>query len=55
MLSLQSFLREGRVVGPCWEKLNLKDLKVSLRQAHEMLRELMLRDEVVREAFINAT
>ena len=21
MLSLQSFLREGRVVGPCWEKL----------------------------------
>ena len=21
MLSLQSFLREGRVVGPCWDKL----------------------------------
>jgi len=27
MLSLQSFLREGRVVGPCWENQNLKDLK----------------------------
>jgi len=28
MLSLQSFLREGRVVGLCWANLNLKDLKV---------------------------
>ena len=26
MLSLQSFLREGRVVGPCWEKLKPKGL-----------------------------
>ena len=28
MLSLQSFLREGRVVGPCWEKLKPKGPKV---------------------------
>jgi hypothetical protein len=27
MLSLQSFLREGRVVGLCWANYNLKDLK----------------------------
>ena len=27
MLSLQSFLREGRVVGPCWEKLKPKGPK----------------------------
>ena len=27
MLSLQSFLREGRVGGLCWENQNLKDLK----------------------------
>jgi hypothetical protein len=29
MLSLQSFLREGRVVGLCWANFNLKDLKDS--------------------------
>ena len=29
MLSLQSFLREGRVVGPCWEKLKPKGPKGS--------------------------
>jgi len=27
MLSLQSFLREGRVVGPCWKKLKPKGPK----------------------------
>ena len=27
MLSLQSFLREGRVVGRCWANQNLNDLK----------------------------
>ena len=27
MLSLRSFLREGRVVGPCWEKLKPKGPK----------------------------
>ena len=27
MLSLQSFLREGRVVGPCWEKIKPKGPK----------------------------
>ena len=27
MLSLQSFLREGRVVGLCWANENLKDLR----------------------------
>ena len=27
MLALQSFLREGRVVGPCWEKLKPKGPK----------------------------
>ena len=27
LLSLQSFLREGRVVGLCWANQNLKDLK----------------------------
>ena len=27
MLSLQSFPREGRVVGPCWEKLKSKGPK----------------------------
>ena len=27
MLSLQSFLREVRVVGLCWANFNLKDLK----------------------------
>ena len=31
MLSLQSFLREGRVVGLCWANPNLKDLKHSQR------------------------
>ena len=32
MLSLQSFLREGRVVGLCWANYNLKDLKKWLRE-----------------------
>ena len=38
MLSLQSFLREGRVVGPCWEKLKpegpkgLESCRLSLTQ-----------------------
>ena len=27
MLSLQSFLREGRVIGPCWKKLKPKGPK----------------------------
>ena len=33
-LSLQSFLREGRVVGPCWEKLKPEGPK-GLRSAPE--------------------
>ena len=31
MLSLKCFLREGRVVGPCWEKLKPKGPKVKER------------------------
>ena len=33
MLSLQSFLREGRVVGPCWEKSKPKGPKGPLGQS----------------------
>ena len=32
MLSLQSFLREGRIVGPCWEKLNPKGPLPAIRK-----------------------
>ena len=35
MLSLQSFLREGRVVGPCWEKFKPKGPKGQLDGAKD--------------------
>ena len=37
MLLLQSFLREGRVVGPCWEKLKPKGPKGSFLRKGEVL------------------
>ena len=37
MLSLQSFLREGRVAGPGWEKLNTKGPKCNLKGRRALL------------------
>jgi len=43
-LPLQSFLREGRVVGPCWEKLKLKGPKGSETESWVSVSGLLLGD-----------